>query len=72
MKSNREKVTDLRVKLFNSGVTEEMLLAFLINDHMSGQEALWALEAAEHEFFYNEDDFHHEREHDVNSFDEED
>lgn len=72
MKNNRQKTADLFDKMINNGITEKMLLMFLINDYMSGQEALLVLETAEQEFFNDPDDFHSEEEYDVSSFDEED
>lgn len=56
MKTNRQKAIDLLTKMLDAGVTEEMLLDFIVNDYMSGDEALNMLQEAEIELFDNPDD----------------
>lgn len=72
MKTSRERAVALLDKIINNGITERMLLDYIINDYLSGQEAYDALIDAEQEFFNNPDDFHSDMEEDVSSFDEED
>ena len=67
MRTQRQKAQDLLEHLISSGVSEEMILNFIINDHLSGQEALDALEAANDELFNDEDD-DEEYEYKVKSF----
>jgi hypothetical protein len=56
MKPNRQKAAELYDKLTNGGdgVTYQMLLEFILNDHMDGQQAVDALLAAQKEFFYSD------------------
>jgi hypothetical protein len=72
MKTNRERAFALLDKMINNGISERMLLDYIIGDHLSGQDAYDALIDAEKEFFNNPDDFYSEEEYDVSSFDEED
>jgi len=72
MKTNRQKATALLDKIINNGISERILLDYIIGDHLSGQDAYDALIEAEKEFFNNPDDFHSEEEYDLSSFDEED
>ena len=72
MKTNRQKATALLDKIINNGISERILLDYIISDHLSGQDAYDTLIEAEKEFFNNPDDFHSEEEYDLSSFDEED
>lgn len=72
MKTNRERALQLLDKMVNAGVSESMILDYLLNDHLSGSDAMDAMISAEKEFFQNADDFHNDREFDSSSFDEED
>lgn len=72
MKTNREKALQLLDKMTNAGISESMILDYLLNDFMSGAEAMESMISAEKEFFQNADDFHSERDLDSSSFDEED
>lgn len=72
MKTNREKAILLLNKMLNTGVSESMILDYLVNDHLTGQEAYDAMVSAEKEFFQNEDEVFTDRDHDASSFDEED
>ena len=72
MRSNRDKAVKLLDKLTNDGdgVSERMLLEFLIYDYMTGEEAYNAMLEAEKEFFNNPDDAYSSDEYDSSSFDE--
>jgi len=70
MKSNRDKAVALLDKMIDNGISERMLLDYIIGDHLSGQEAYDVMVDAEKEFFHNPDDFYSDGEHDISSFDE--
>jgi hypothetical protein len=57
MKTNRERADELLNNLLNCGVLERSLLEFILNNHMSGTEAVEALVAANEEFFEDESRF---------------
>ena len=71
MKPKRQRASELLEKFVNKGVPDTALLDFILNNYMSGDEALDALLAAEDEFFSDADDFYSEKEYDTSSFDEE-
>lgn len=70
MKSNRERAITLLDKMIDNGISERMLLDYIISDYLSGQEAYDMMIDAEIEFFNNPDDFHSDGEDDMSSFDE--
>lgn len=55
--TNRQRAAKLYDKLTNGGdgVTYQMLLEYILNDYMDGQQAVDALLSAEKEFFYESD-----------------
>jgi len=62
MKTNRERADELLNNLLDCGVSERSLLEFIINNYMSGTEAVEALVAANEEFFEDESRFDDEEE----------
>jgi hypothetical protein len=54
--TNRQRAAKLYDKLTNGGdgVTYQMLLEYILNDYMDGQQAVDALLAAQKEFFYDD------------------
>jgi hypothetical protein len=60
MKTKREKANDLLEKLRDLNVSDSMILDFILNDYMSGDEAYNVLEDASHELF--SDDIEEEEE----------
>ena len=62
MKTNRERADELLNNLLNCGVSERSLLEFILNNYMSGTEAVEALVAANDEFFEGESSFDDEEE----------
>ena len=46
MKTNRERADELLNNLLDCGVSERSLLEFILNNHMTGAEAVEALVAA--------------------------
>jgi len=62
MKTNRERADELLNNLLDCGVSERSLLEFIINNYMSGTEAVEALVAANDEFFESESHFDDEEE----------
>ena len=57
MKTNRERADELLNNLLDCGVSERSLLEFILNNHMTGAEAVEALVAANEEFFETETHF---------------
>mgnify|MGYP003347075172 CR=1 FL=1 len=57
MKTNRERADELLNNLLDCGVSERSLLEFILNNYMSGTDAVEALVAANEEFF--ESDSHY-------------
>lgn len=57
MKTNRERADELLNNLLDCGVSERSLLEFILNNHMTGVEAVEALVAANDEFFETETHF---------------
>tara|TARA_B110000503_G_C7165715_1_gene421825 strand:- start:3025 stop:3228 length:204 start_codon:yes stop_codon:yes gene_type:complete len=62
MKTNRERADELLNNLLDCGVSERSLLEFILNNYMSGTEAVEALVAANDEFFEGESSFDDEEE----------
>jgi hypothetical protein len=62
MKTNRERADELLNNLLDCGVSEHSLLEFILNNHMSGTEAVEALVAVNEEFFEGESRFDDEEE----------
>jgi hypothetical protein len=62
MKTNRERADELLNNLLDCGVSERSLLEFILNNYMSGTEAVEALVAANEEFFEDESHFDDEEE----------
>lgn len=60
MKTNRERADELLNNLLDCGVSERSLLEFILNNYMSGTEAVEALVAANEEFFETETYFNDE------------
>lgn len=54
MKTNKERADELLNNLLNCGVSERSLLEFILNNYMSGTEAVEVLVAANEEFFDDE------------------
>ena len=56
MKPNRQRAEELYKKLLNGGdgLTYQVLLEYILNDYMDGQQALDALQSAEQEFYLND------------------
>ena len=65
MKTNRERADELLNNLLDCGVSERSLLEFIINNYMSGTEAVEALVAANGEFFETETRFSYDDEDDL-------
>jgi hypothetical protein len=57
MKTNRERADELLNNLLDCGVLERSLLEFILNNYMSGTEAVEVLVAANEEFFEDESRF---------------
>ena len=57
MKTNRERADELLNNLLDCGVSERSLLEFIINNYMTGPEAVEVLIAANDEFFETETQF---------------
>lgn len=72
MKTKRQKADDLLEKLRDSGVSDSMILEYIINDYMSSDEAFDALDAAKEELFNNDIDEEEEDEMKIKSFKERD
>lgn len=72
MKTKRQKADDLLEKLRDSGVSDSMILEYIVNDYMSGDEAFDALDAAKEELFNNDIDEEEEDEMRIKSFKERD
>jgi len=70
MKSNRDKAMLLLDKMIDNGISERMILDYIIGDHLSGQEAYDVMVDVEKEFFHNPDDIYSDGEYDASSFDE--
>jgi hypothetical protein len=62
MKTNRERADELLNNLLDCGVSERSLLEFILNNYMSGTEAVEALVSANEEFFEGESHFDDEEE----------
>ena len=53
---SRANATALKEELVDLGISAESILNYLLNDHMSGMEAYYAMEDAMEEFFPSDQD----------------
>lgn len=66
MRTTRQRASELLESLLEQGVTESMILEFILNNHFSGAEALDALLAAKEDLFTDDID-----DEDLKNFEEE-